>query len=207
MMRKISLIFFFFLVLISFSFIHSCNTRCVDEVLLQTIKMDLQVNSNNLGISVSAPMNSVDTIRSETHQFYNYPEFRRFGYHKCIQSNWLISSAIAQSDCPEQTDYISRMDAEKTSFSLNTNYDANALGLGIISAGTDLLKIEDIKQTYLSDFINNSFLNGGAPTPLTISKNFFQPISDQMVTFYFTFVEIDGSVFMDSVQAYVDISF
>lgn len=180
----------------------------MDDVLLQTTRMDLQVNSENLGISGSAPTNTVDTIRSDNNQLYNYPDFRRFGYRICPKpSNLLVTSAYAQEDCPEQTEYISRMDNTKTQFSLDVDYNASSVGLGIIDAGTDLLQVVEIKETYLQDFENNAFLNGGAPSPLTINRNFFLPINGQWVTFHFLFFEIDNTEFPDSALAFIDIDF
>lgn len=186
----------------------SCNSNCVDEVLLQTIRMDLKVNSENLGVSALGPFNAADTIRSQTHQFYSYPEHRRFGSKMGVPVNWsFFASAYAQEDCPEQIDYISRMDPGQTEFSLNTAYDGAALGIGNIPAGTNLLDIPEIKSAYLQDFLTNAFLNGGAPSPLTINKNFFLPLDDQWVLFRFRFEEIDGTIFPDSALAFIDMDF
>jgi hypothetical protein len=207
-MNKIAVIFTGALLLSALAAVPSCNTICVDEVLLQTIKMDLQVNDDNLGISPLEPKNAVDTIRSEINQFYNYPEFRRLGMRVIPKQKWtLITSAYAQSDCPEQEDYISRMDPSKTIFSLDVSYDASAVGLGTVNAGTNLLSVEEISEAFLNDFTDNVFLNGGAPTPLTIAPGFFRPINGQWITFHFTFEEIDGTLFTDSTYAYIDLEF
>lgn len=185
----------------------SCQSNCTDKVLLQTLSFDLEVNVDNLGIAANDTRNSIDTIRSSTNQFYNNPEFRQFGQVFRQPNITWINSAYAQEDCPEVTEYISRFDPSKTMFSLDVDYDGSGLGEGTITAGTDLLTNATLKSNYLMDFETNIFLNGGAPSPLTISKNFFQPINDQWITFYFSFEEIDGTVMTDSARCFIQVPF
>ena len=188
-----------------FGIIISCQPPCGALELLQTIEMNLEVNADNLGVSSSSPQNSTDTIRSERAQFYNFPDFRIFGFLPDNRHNWM-NEAYANDDCLEQK-YVSRMDPDLTKFFIDSDYDAAAVGEGIVLAGTDLLAVQAIRSAYLSDFEVNAFLNGGAPAPLTISPNFFQPINQSWVTFHFSFTELDGTVFEDSAQAYIDMIF
>jgi len=186
---------------------NSCQQGCVNNILLETTRMDIRVNSDNLGIILTEEQNSVDTIRNPFKPFYNYPEFRRFGYKFKPSTPGFITSAFAADDCPEQKEYISRMDPEKTRFSINVTYDASSFGLGLLPADTNLLDIEELVDPYLSGIIDNAFLNAGAPTPLTILKDFFEPINAEWITFHFYFEELDGTGFEDSVTAYVDMAF
>ena len=207
-MTKALYLILFSSILLSALIISSCQQGCVNKILLQTTSMDLKVNTDNLGISSTTDRNNIDTIRSKSKQFYNYPEFRQFGKLILPRPTFFISSAYAASDdCPDQVNYISRMDEDKTKFSIDIQYDASALGLGVIPADSNLMSIDAIKTAYLQDLINNIFLNAGAPSPLTISENFFQPINTQWVSFIFYFEEIDGTPFRDTLNAYVDLNF
>lgn len=203
-------VFFLIFPLSVFSILASvvgCQQNCVDNLFLQTTKMNLEVNSDNLGILPNQDRNSADTIKSRTRQFYNYPEFLRIGRAPARQGVSWVSSAYAAKDCPEQETYLSRMDPLKTRFSLNVDYDATALGLGVLPAGSDLLQETALRTGYLADLVNNPFINAGAPTPVTLGENFFEPIDHQWVIFYFYFEEVNGAQYSDSVYAFVDLAF
>lgn len=184
----------------------SCNQQCVDNVLLQTIRMDFEVNTENFGILNGQAMNVTDTIHSETRQFYMYPQLRRFGQLQRPAFS-LISTAYASGDCLEKQEYISRMDPEQTKFSIDRDYDASSVGEGVLPAGYNLMAADTLRNGYLKWLRENLYLNAGAPIPVTILKEFFEQLEDETVTFYFHFEEIDGTVFEDSVQAYVDLIF
>ncbi len=190
-----------------FSSIFSCQQTCIDQKVLETTKIDLRVNSENLGVNTLQPQNAIDTIRSITNQFYNYPETRRISTIRNFPTPSLINSAFAAEPCPEQIAYLTRFDATKTEFWLNVDYDASALGEGILSAETNLLSNSILRTSYLDGFNSNPYLLGGAPTFLTLEKDFFANINEQKVTFYFLFVEENGMEFIDSTIAYVDVSF
>ena len=183
----------------------SCQQGCVNTILLETTDIDVRVNSENLGIVNSAPQNTEDTIKSLTNQFYDYPTFRQFGHILRPSAPGLITSAYANDGCPEQQEYISRFDVSKTMFSVNKTYDATHLGIGILPADTNLLSVDPIKDNYLSAFTTNSFFNAGAPAPLSLDPDFFTPLNDQHVVFRFKFEEEDGTIFTDSVSAYVSV--
>ena len=134
------------------STMNSCNNPCLNEVFLETLEMDYSVNSSNLGILTGEPRNSGDTIRSLTNQLYNNPEFRRFGDARIPKPSFFITTAYASDDCPTREEYVSLMDLSKTTFRIDKDYDAAALGLGTINADTDLLSISEIRNAYLSDF-------------------------------------------------------
>lgn len=206
-MRKLTIILGALIVMSIFAPFFSCQQTCLNNVFYETISMDLQVNAENLGITSTAAKNSEDTIRSTTNQFYNYPELQRFGYHQQRNTFPLVTSAFAADDCPETQEYTTRLNASKTEFWLNVDYDASNLGLGTIAANTNLLGNSDIKANYLQGFETNPYLLGGAPTTLTIAKDFFAPINDQWVMFYFLFVENDGTPFLDSTLAYINYTF
>ncbi len=206
MNRTIIILSFAGLLLFTFIF-NGCQQVCVNNILLQTTMMDIQVNSDNLGIPLQEQKNSGDTIRNDFKQFYNYPVFRQFGMKFVPRSTSFINSAYAADDCLDQEEYISRMDPTKTGLSLNVDYNAAYVGLGTLPADTNLLDFTQLKDPYLTGIIDNPFLNGGAPTPLTILKDFFEPINNQWVTFQFYFEELNGVAFYDSVTAYVNLAF
>ncbi|MEZ5022072.1 MAG: hypothetical protein R2728_02200 [Chitinophagales bacterium] len=206
-MKKLTIIFSAFCCITLFSGIYSCQQTCLNNVFYETTKMDLQVNAENLGINTNAPKNRIDTIHSNTNQFYNYPQLQRFGFHNHPKPSGFITSAFAADDCPETQEYTTRLDATKTAFWINVPYDASALGQGTLAAETNLLANAEIKANYLQGFETNPFLLGGAPAPLSIVKDFFAPINAQWITFYFLFVENDGTEFRDSTVAYIDYTF
>jgi hypothetical protein len=185
--------------------IFSCQDVCVNEVFLETLEMNLEVNSENLGIFSGEVKNNGDTIKSEKNQFYNSPEFRRFGSLQPAPNNFFVTSAYA-AECPDRIEYTSRMDLTKTRFSLNVDYDGSALGVGIIPADSNLLTVPAIKNAYLQEFSTSLFLAAGADGPLTIEPEFFGPINNQWVTFSFYFEELNGDEFFDEAIAYVKIA-
>lgn len=206
-MKKVSYIFAFGIVAMFCAAIFSCQQPCVRDVFLETLRINYSVNSDNLGVSGGDDKNSVDTIRSARAQFYNNGDYKRIGKVHFNPSDLFFTSAFAAEDCVESVSYISKMDASKTKFWLNIDYDASAVNEGNIAANTNLLENATIKSTYLEDFENNPFVLGGAETPLSIEKDFFKPINNQWVTFYFSFTELDGTEFMDSTNAFVQMRF
>lgn len=205
-MKKILFIFSIAATLTFVGAIYSCSEPCIDEVFLETLDMDFEVNSENLGILTGATRNSGDTIKSLTNQFYNTPDFRRTGQLKLPKMPSLVTSAYAAGDCPEKVEYTSRMDLEETRFSINIDYDGTSLGVGIIPADSNLLSVPEIKNSYLLDFDNNVLLAAGANGPLTIQPGFFGPINNQTVTFSFYFEEKDGTEFYDDATAFVQVA-
>ncbi len=204
-MKKILLIFSTVAAFTFLGAIFSCQDTCVNEVFLETLAMDFKVNSDNLGIFTSAVKNSGDTIKSATNQFYNTPDFRRFGAIKSTPTNFFITSAYA-SECPERIEYISRMDLTKSTFSINVEYDGTALGVGIIPADSNLLSVPQIKTACLSEFDTSVFLAAGADGPLTIQPGFFGPINNQWVTFSFYFQEKNGFEYFDDATAFIKVT-
>jgi hypothetical protein len=204
-MKKVFYIFSISALLTFFGAMFSCQDVCVNEVFLETLVMDFNVNSENLGILSSGIKNSGDTIKSATNQFYNTPDFRRFGVIQAIPSNFSVTTAFA-AECPDRIEYTSRMDLTKTTFSINVDYDGTALGVGIIPADSNLLSVPQLKAAYLTDFDTNVFLAAGADGPLTIKPEFFGPINNQSITFSFYFEELNGFDYFDEATAFIKVT-
>ena len=205
-MKKITYLFSFFVAITLVSSINSCQEPCINEVFLETLEMNFEVNSENLGILSGAVRNSGDTIKSVTNQFYNNPDFRRTGQLKLPKVPSFISTAYAAGDCPEKIEYVSRMDLDETKFSINVDYDGTALGIGVIPADSNLLAIPELRNGYLAEFDTNIFIAAGAKGPLTIQPEFFGPINNQPVIFSFYFEEKNGTAFFDEAEAYIKVS-
>jgi hypothetical protein len=186
----------------------ACQKDCTNYNYYKIPKIDISVNSNNVGIFTTAIRNSGDTIRSISNQFLFTPTKEFFSQSKKGVDFQLFPTAYA-ADCPNIEESSTSFSPTIAKFWMNVPFPAATYGIAPftdIPAYTNLLTFNEIKNAYFAPFLENKLLFSGYDTPFTINTPFFKHFRSQKIKFFVELSTTEGLTRTDSVEAFIDVN-